>query len=98
MDPLKDVSSNSLYPVSGPSKRPSAGQKGFQDTLGSLISQVDSQIKEADRKAEDFATGKKYNLHEIMIAAEKADLSFRFLLQVRNKLIEAYQEIMRMNF
>ena len=59
---------------------------------------MDREIKETDRKMEDFAVGKQYNLHEIMIASEKADLSFRFLLQIRNKLLEAYQEIMRMNF
>ena len=71
---------------------------GFKETLSSLVSQVDQQIKEADQKAVDFATGKNYDLHEIMIASEKADLSFKLLMQVRNKLLEAYHEIMRMGF
>jgi flagellar hook-basal body complex protein FliE len=59
---------------------------------------VEGQLEEADQMAENFAVGKGESLHGTIIAAEKADLSFRFLLQIRNKLLEAYQEIMRMNF
>jgi flagellar hook-basal body complex protein FliE len=47
---------------------------------------------------EDFAIGKNNNIHEVMIAAEKAGLSLKFLMQIRNKLLDAYQEIMRMSF
>ena len=70
----------------------------FQKVLKSLITQVDSHIKEAEQKTEEFVLGKRHDLHEIMIASEKADLSFQFLVQIRNKLIEAYSEIMRMSF
>jgi flagellar hook-basal body complex protein FliE len=68
------------------------------DTLKSFTGEVDQEIKGANRKTEEFAVGKEYDLHEIMIASEKADLSFRLLLQIRNKLLDAYQEIMRMQF
>lgn len=98
MDPAKNVLSNHVNSISGLSKNRKTGQGGFEDTLRSLVSQVDRQIKEADQKSEEFAVYGKHNLHEVMIAAEKADISFRFLLQVRNKLLEAYQEIIRMNF
>ena len=97
MDPLKKISVSPIPNVSNPKNR-DIRQNGFQDTLKSLISQVDRQIKEANQKTADFAVGKKYDLHEIMIASEKANLSFKFLLQVRNKLLDAYQEIMRMQF
>ena len=70
----------------------------FQNTLSELVADVDSQLKESDRLSEDFAIGKNNNIHEVMIASEKAGLSLKFLLQIRNKLLEAYQEIMRMNF
>jgi flagellar hook-basal body complex protein FliE len=55
-------------------------------------------MKESDQLARDFATGKNNNIHEVMIASEKAGISMRFLLQIRNKLLDAYQEIMRMSF
>jgi len=70
----------------------------FQNTLAELVNDVDNQIKDSDRLTEDFAVGKNNNIHEVMIAAEKAGLSVKFLMQIRNKLLDAYQEIMRMNF
>lgn len=70
----------------------------FKDTLADFVSSVDQQLKESDQLTEDFAMGKNNNIHEVMIAAEKAGLSLRFLMQIRNKLLDAYQEIMRMNF
>ena len=70
----------------------------FQNTLSGLISDVDAQLKETDQLTQDFAMGKNNNIHEVMIASEKAGISLKFLLQIRNKLLDAYQEIMRMNF
>jgi len=70
----------------------------FADALKGFAGQVDRQMQAANQKAEEFAVGKSFDLHEIMIATEKADISFRLLLQIRNKLLEAYQEIMRMQF
>ena len=70
----------------------------FQDTLAGLVSDVNSQLNESDQLTQDFAMGKNNNIHEVMIAAEKAGISLKFLLQIRNKLLDAYQEIMRMNF
>jgi flagellar hook-basal body complex protein FliE len=71
---------------------------GFQDTLNSMISQVNTQLQEADQLTEEFALGKTDSLHEVMIATEKSGISLSFLLQIRSKLLDAYQEIMRMNF
>ena len=71
-------------------------QKGFVDTLSQAIQQVDQNIKAADRAAEAFASGANGNIHEVMIITEKADLSFRLASAVRNKVLEAYREIMRM--
>lgn len=70
----------------------------FRDTFTDLIKNVDSQLKESSQMTEDFALGKNNNIHEVMISSEKAGLSLNFLLQIRNKFLEAYQEIMRMNF
>jgi flagellar hook-basal body complex protein FliE len=85
--------SGALEPAA--SRQP-AKQKGFVDTLAEAIRQVDQNIKAADRAAEAFASGANGNIHEVMIIAEKAELSLRLASAIRNKLLEAYREIMRM--
>jgi len=97
MDAIRTIGGSPL-PVSGVEKGTSPQGKTFVDTLRSFATQVDQEINGANRKTEEFAVGKDYDLHDIMIASEKADLSFRLLLQIRNKLLDAYQEIMRMQF
>lgn len=74
-----------------------AGQnKSFGDTLNDSIRKVDSLQKEADMAAKNLAIGKADNIHEVAIAMQKADISFRLMVQVRNKFLEAYHEVMRM--
>lgn len=68
----------------------------FGDLLSEKISEVDELQKTADTAATNFATGKSRNLHETILAMEMADTSLRMAVTVRNKVIEAYQEIMRM--
>lgn len=80
--------------VSAPPKRRASGES-FIETLKAFTRQVDEELRQADRKMEAFAAGAGVDLHDVMIATEKADLSFRLMLQMRNKLLEAYQEIMR---
>jgi len=68
----------------------------FGSTLKQAIQSVDSLQKDSDLKMQQLATGQNTNIHETMIAAEKADIALRMMVQVRNKMIEAYQEMMRM--
>jgi flagellar hook-basal body complex protein FliE len=69
---------------------------GFKKTFSSFVNDVnDLQIK-AGESVENFATGKVENVHEVMIAMSKAEVSFKFMMETRNKLIDAYKEIMRM--
>jgi flagellar hook-basal body complex protein FliE len=98
MNPIKGFPHNQFLPSIDQGKKDINDDNNFHNTLKTLISQVDAQLKDANQIAEEFAVGKNQNLHEVMIASEKADLSFQFLLQIRNKLLEAYHEIMRMNF
>lgn len=67
----------------------------FTDALHKAVNDVDKLQHEADQAVTSAQTGGTGSLHEAMIALEKADISFRTMLQVRNKVIEAYQEIMR---
>jgi len=72
------------------------GPTGFADELGKALGAVEKLQVEADRQAESVALGGG-NLHETAIALEKADIAMRVATKVRNKLVEAYQEIMRMS-
>ena len=68
----------------------------FADALQKSLGEVNSMQQQADAAITALATGEKVSLHETMIAMEQADVSFRLMMQVRNKIVEAYQEILRM--
>jgi flagellar hook-basal body complex protein FliE len=72
-----------------------AGQS-FADTLKGAIENVNQLQKSSDKSSQDLATGRTDNVADVMIAAEKADIALRVMVQVRNKIIDAYQEIMKM--
>lgn len=92
---LKDIRDSKLS-VPTPSLKPAEGEKSFADTLKDAVSSVNTAQKEADVKMQELATGKTHNIHDVMLSAEKADISLRLMTQVRNKIIEAYQEVMKM--
>ncbi len=97
MDPIQGLP-RALHPVT-PAPRPDrANGLSFQDTLKAFTREVNTQMKDADQKVAEFAVGKGQGLHEVMIASEKAGISFKLLMEIRNKLLDAYQEIMRMSF
>ena len=68
----------------------------FTTLLQQSLERVDGLQHEADTAARAFALGQAPSVHDTMIAMEKADLSLRLATKVRNKVVEAYQEIMRM--
>ena len=70
--------------------------ESFGKMLSSTIAQVNQADYQGNKAIVDLHTGKAQNLHEVMIAVEEADLSIRMLVQMRNKALEAYKEIMRM--
>lgn len=72
------------------------GNGGFAKALGEALDSVSRSQAEADLAVEQLQTGESRNLHEIMIAMEKADISLKLAVQMRNKVLEAYQEVMRM--
>jgi len=69
----------------------------FNDVLKKAIAEVSGLEKEADKQLVELAAGKATNIHEAMLALQKADISFKLLMEIRDKLIGAYQEIMRMS-
>jgi flagellar hook-basal body complex protein FliE len=68
----------------------------FSTLLQEAVAGVNRLHQEAATAVQQYTVGKTDSLHEVMIAGEKADVSLRLLMQVRNKAVEAYQEIMRM--
>lgn len=72
-------------------------QPSFDSWLSQQVSQVDSNIKVAEHQAQQLAVGETENLHQVMIAISKAQTSFDFMVQVRNRLVESTQELLRMS-
>lgn len=68
----------------------------FADMLKDSINDVNKLQHEAEKSITDLATGRAENVHSTMIAIEKAGLSFKLMMQVRNKVLDAYREVMRM--
>jgi len=71
------------------------GNNTFGDMLASSLSEVNKLQIQADTEVKNLAAGKNENIHETMIAMEKAQVSFRLMMQIRNKILEAYQEIVK---
>ncbi len=71
-------------------------QKSFAATLNDAIQNVNKLQHESNIAAQNLATGRTDNVAEVMIASEKADIAVRLMMQVRNKIIDAYQEVMKM--
>ncbi len=74
------------------------GKEGasFGDLLKASIEQVNTHQAEADRSMKELVSGRTKNIHETMLTIERADSSLKLAMQVRNKILEAYREIMRM--
>ena len=68
----------------------------FSDYLTQALSNTNSLLLESESIANDFAAGKIDNIPQVLLAAEKADTAMQFTLQIRNKIMDAYAEIMRM--
>jgi len=69
---------------------------GFGEILKDAISTANDLQKQSDQQIQKFMAGESQDLHTTVIAMQKADLSFQMMMQVRNKIVQAYQEIMRM--
>jgi flagellar hook-basal body complex protein FliE len=100
---IKDITNfPSVAGLGGPEGAAKSGEteKGsgssFATVLKDSLSEVNKMQQKADAAVTALASGEKVSLHETMIAMEQADVSFRMMMQVRNKIVEAYQEILRM--
>ena len=85
-----------VTPVTQAGQRAGEEGKSFGAFLEGSISEVNRLQQQADQAIQDLAHGSDVDIHTTMIALEKAEVSFKLMMQVRNKLLEAYREIIRM--
>lgn len=69
----------------------------FANVLKEAVHGVNQDQLKSEQAVNDFVSGKDTNLHSTLLSLEKADVSFKLMMQVRGKLMEAYQQIMRTN-
>jgi flagellar hook-basal body complex protein FliE len=93
--PITPVGAPALPRIESPAQ--AAGKPGeFRSLLESSISQVENLRSDAGQAVENLIAGQGGELHTVVLATQKAELAFELGLQVRNKVVQAYQEIMRM--
>jgi flagellar hook-basal body complex protein FliE len=91
--PSRPVSPLEAFGKASATQRTSSGLDQFAEVLSGKLREVNSMQSEAGQMVHSMLTGGDINEAEVLTAVQKADLAFRMLLQVRNKLIEAYREI-----
>ncbi|MEN6437517.1 MAG: flagellar hook-basal body complex protein FliE [Syntrophobacter sp.] len=79
-------------------KTEASGKNSFAEQLKAKISEVNQTQNQADKAMAEGAVKGASNVHETMIHLEEADISMRLLTKVRNKALDAYHEVMRMQF
>lgn len=97
MSPITSLSSPlSIAPPSAPllpAAAPGGAQQPFKNFLMESLGQVNSMQQDADRAVQQLITGGDVNPAEVLTTVQKADMSFRMMMQIRNKLVAAFQEV-----
>ncbi len=97
MKPIEIDKNLALEPLAQQNKKSLAASiPGFNDTLINSIKEANTLQIKAQAAMENLATGRSQNIHETLLAIEQAEIAFKMVTQVRNKIMSAYQEIMRM--
>jgi flagellar hook-basal body complex protein FliE len=80
-----------------PASSGAAQGASFDEALANGLNQVDASVRDSDRVVDEFVSGKVQDFHEVALRLKQSELSFRFAMEVRNKLVDAYREVMRMS-
>ena len=99
MDPISIAPLQPAQPLTTPVNlraKSAEGESGnFMQMLGKIGKDVSRSQKLANEQVEALASGKTDNIHQVMLSLGKAELSFNYMMEVRNRLVEAYKEVMR---
>ena len=82
--------------IARPTSTAGEAPSGFADLLDVRVSEVNEDLVAAEQTLQDFAIGEERSIHHVLMSIEKAKLSFSLMVQVRNRVLEAYQDVMRM--
>jgi flagellar hook-basal body complex protein FliE len=92
----------SSFPTAPTAPSAPSGSKGseggFGDTLKDAIRSVDQLDQTSQTQVADLLKGDRQDIHNVMISVEKADVAFQLMMQVRNKIVNAYQEVSKLQF
>jgi flagellar hook-basal body complex protein FliE len=89
------ASPSETAPTGGSGKTGEAKGPGFSNFIERAIGEVDAKLQAADAEKAKVLTGETNNLHQAVIAMQEASVAFSLMVEVRNKLVESYQELMR---
>lgn len=96
--PITSLPATNITPILAPATTTAVvPTRSFADTMVDAMNSLNTQQNKAADLAKDFALGKTSDIHGVMIASEEATISFQMATQVRNKIIDAYQEVMRIS-
>jgi flagellar hook-basal body complex protein FliE len=82
-------------PVS-PNAPPATAESTFSTMVGNMIKETEAAQGQADKAVKDLISGQTQDIHQVMLAMEQARLSMLMMVEMRNKVVEAYQELSRM--
>ena len=99
MNDLTISNLQTILPDMDANKKPATDDSSspFSEFVKRSLADVNRQVLDADQAANDLATGKNQDIHNTMISMQKAEISFELVMQIRNKLMSAYDEIRRMS-
>jgi len=93
---IEGIGSLGALPRLMPNSSPAGAANGFSSVLNGLLAQNQQANVAADQAVSELVAGQAQDLHTVSLAVAQADLSFRMILEIRNRLTEAAQEVMRM--
>lgn len=92
---LGPVLPNGKLPGSPKTAKTEQGKASFKDTLNGFMKEVNSMQVKADQSIEKMAAGEITDVHQVMSTVEEANVAFNMMMEIRNKVMDAYQEVMR---
>ena len=93
MEPISEITNQLNTGAIRPTQK--TGNGSFEATLNGFLAEANRNIMEAGEMAQKFAKGEVTEIHDVMIASEKASVSLEMVVEIRNKMVEAYREMMR---
>ncbi len=93
---INQISNNPLTTIINENKKSEKKDSNFMELIKNYIDDVNEKQIDSDKTIERFLKGEEKDITKVVLSMEKADVSLQLFLQIRNKLVQAYQDIMRM--